>query len=159
MCHQLHLWPRSWEATCQPARRLGDIVSWQVSICTTYGVDKPAERWEGASVWPPTISLLLGSSSMKGLQISTKKYLVCVRVSSGDILSPRHCRTVVGCCSVEHLVPSMCLSQSNAKERCLGLAATLISLLWESLAPTPGKKPCDQAGRQHSRLNSPSRDL
>lgn len=76
----------------------------------------PAERWEGASVWPPTISLLLGSSSTKGLQISAKKYLVCVHVSSGDTLSPRHCGTVIGCCSVEHLVPSMCLSQSDAKE-------------------------------------------
>lgn len=71
----------------------------------------PTEHWEGASVWLPTISLLLGSSSTKGCK-SPLKNTWCVRVCP-----PCHlCGTVIGCCSVKHLVPSMCLSHSDAKE-------------------------------------------
>lgn len=39
----------------------------------------PTEHWEGASVWPPTISLLLGSGSTKGCKLPLKNTW-CVRV-------------------------------------------------------------------------------
>jgi len=108
----------------------------------------PTELWEGASAWPPTISLLLGSSSTKGCKSPLKNtWCVCMCPPG----TPRHPVTVVRSqvAALQSIWCQACACHTVMPKRCLVLAATLVSLLWESLAPTPGKSPCDQAGRQH----------
>lgn len=100
----------------------------------------PTEDWEGASAWLPTISPLPGSSSTKGCKSPLKNsWCVCVCALG----TPRHLVTVARSqvAAPRCIWCQACACPTAVPKRGLVLAASLVSLLWESLAPSPAKEP------------------